>query len=93
MMSHYAKGRRGEYKVQRILEAAGYDTVRSAGSKGMWDVIAWNRLGARFIQVKAGDCSPSRLEREAIDAAVVPDGATKEIWLLRDRQAPLIEVC
>lgn len=91
-MNTAAKGRRAEHRVRRILEAAGYEVTRSAASRGVWDLIAWNARAVRFIQVKAGTAEASALEREAMQLAVVPIGATKELWIVRDREAPRSEV-
>lgn len=77
-----------------ILESAGFNSIRSAASKGVFDVIGWNPIQTRFIQVKAGkNCTVSAVEREALTLEPVPANATKEIWRFPDRcRAPLIEV-
>jgi hypothetical protein len=69
-----------------MLEAEGYVVTRAAGSKGMWDLIAYypgRSLPWRVIQVKVG-ARISRPEREAIQLMLVP-WATKEVWHFRDR--------
>jgi len=92
-MTNYASGRRAEYRCQRILEAAGYTTARMAGSHGMFDVIAWNGQGIRFIQVKAGIARLSAMDREAMTLAAVPACASREYWRFMPRQGtPEIEV-
>lgn len=92
-MSHYAAGRRAEYRAQRILEAAGYMVTRAAGSKGCADLIAWNGQGFRLISVKRGTGRMSPAEREAFKAVPVPNGTTCEYWRFPDRcREPLIEV-
>lgn len=53
-MNNYAKGRRVEQEVIDLLGARGYDCVRSAGSKGAADVVAFHDDEACLIQVKAG---------------------------------------
>ena len=92
-MNKYRRGRRGEYKAKRILEENGWRVSRAAGSKGIWDLIAFRTPGwilvegeavLRFIQVKVG--SPiSKAEREEIEAAIVPPLTSKEVWRFIDR--------
>jgi predicted RNA binding protein YcfA (HicA-like mRNA interferase family) len=41
-VSRYAAGVEAERKTMAVLEAAGYQTARMAGSHGMFDVIAWD---------------------------------------------------
>ena len=44
-LSNYIKGRGGEYEVRDILLAAGYPlVVRSAGSHGLFDLVAINSV-------------------------------------------------
>jgi Holliday junction resolvase len=40
---NYEAGVRYEREVQRIFEAEGYSTARTAGSHGEWDVIMLKR--------------------------------------------------
>lgn len=92
-MTRYVAGRRAEYRTQRVLEAAGYETVRTAGSHGVADVIAWNGIAVRFIQVKRGVGRMSPAEREAFLAVPVPACATREYWRWPARsREPIIEV-
>lgn len=94
-MANYAKGRRREYRAQIILEAAGYQTIRAASSKGIADVIAVRGRDVRFISVKSGSCYASGIEREALEA-LKHDGQghfSVEIWRFPNRcKEPLIEV-
>ena len=39
----YEKGRRFEYKVKKFYEHLGYYVIRSASSKGLFDLIAFNQ--------------------------------------------------
>jgi len=48
----YSKGRRLEYKVKHRLEAKGWYVVRSAGSKGLIDLVAIKPKKVLLIQVK-----------------------------------------
>ena len=53
----YTKGARAEYKLKRKLEEAGWTVVRSAGSHGYWDLVAFKfrkgHVDIALIQVKA----------------------------------------
>ena len=92
-MTRYASGRRAEYRAQRILEAAGYETARMAGSHGYADVIAWNGQQVRFIQVKRGTGRLTPLKREGFTAMALPANCTRELWRFPDYcREPLIEV-
>jgi Archaeal holliday junction resolvase (hjc) len=87
------KGSRNERKAMKILQAAGYNTTRAAGSFGMFDVIAINAQGLRLIQVKTNrDASP--IERETIALFDgLPPNAIKEIWIFRDyAKEPIIKI-
>lgn len=64
----------------RILEAAGYECMRSAGSHGKFDVLAWNQSQVRFIQIKL-DCKPTQVELEALRGYDnIPVWCTVELW-------------
>ena len=94
-MSNYAKGRRREYRVQQILEQAGYQTIRAASSKGVADVIAVAGGHVRFISVKSGVAYASAVEREALQELAERSNGyfDVEIWRFPDRcREPLIEV-
>ena len=93
--ANYQRGRRAEYRTQRILEAAGYETTRAAGSHGCADVIGWDSRRVRFIQVKCSIRATviTSMEREALAMMVCPPNATVELWTFRPRCAtPVIEV-
>ena len=48
-MTNYQRGRSAEYKAVKELQAAGYIATRSAGSHGLWDVMAVNKNGVRLM--------------------------------------------
>lgn len=51
---NYVSGRNFEYATQREYERKGYNTVRAAGSHGVYDVIAFHKdKKPVFIQCKA----------------------------------------
>lgn len=86
-LSMYNKGSRGERKSRALLEADGWYVVRSAGSKGLWDLVCYltrpprtSEPTVRLIQVKSGSRPAVRSERDEIAGALVPSCATKEIW-------------
>lgn len=61
-MSNYTKGARLERCVRKELEAQGYIVIRSAGSKGVVDLVAFDARLIRLIQVKAhGAARPADL--------------------------------
>lgn len=51
----YKNGRAFEYRVKHYLEEQGYWVIRSAGSKGEADLIAFKFGETLFIQVKGND--------------------------------------
>ena len=53
MTTRYERGRAIEYRIQRELESVGYTTARAAGSKGKFDVLAWDAIHFRIIQAKS----------------------------------------
>lgn len=89
--SGYEKGKRNENKTRKILESKNYFVVRSAGSKGLWDLIAYF-IGSsrqekakplvRLIQVKTNYCKPGIIK--AIKEHSVPSIISKEIWIWYD---------
>lgn len=81
-----AKGTRNEYKSRRILEAAGYYVVRSAGSHGIFDLIGIGTTDLVLCQVKT-TCWPSLLELEQIREFQAPENARKLVHRWRDRMS------
>lgn len=69
MTTPYQKGVRAEYLLANELREQGWTVIRSAGSKGPADLVAWKEPDIRLIQVKRC-CSVPELKRairEAID--------------------------
>jgi len=60
MNKGYIKGRRLELLAKRELEADGYFVIRSAASKGPFDLVAVSSFETRLIQVKTR--KPSKRE-------------------------------
>ena len=50
-MNQYRRGARVERLLRKKLESEGYYVVRSAGSKGAVDLVAWNWNHCLAIQV------------------------------------------
>lgn len=91
----YRKGAKAEHRTMALLEAAGYEVCRSAGSHSVVDVCAWNTTGFRLIQVKATGrgTGASPAEREALALLVKPANATVEVWRWKTyARQPVIEV-
>lgn len=88
------KGKRSERRaLEHLCEMYGIqlgdndDTkaqwTKSAQSKGVWDLIAWNSTTAYYVQVKSNN-PPRPDERERIEKAIVPDCAQKLIMIVKD---------
>ena len=84
-MNRGAKGGRIERRAKKMLEAKGYTVVKSGGSLGLFDLVAWNSTLICFIQVKSGR-PPGPLERQRLkDAtATIPKCGVVETWTFRD---------
>lgn len=66
-LSHYTYGRNAEYRAKRELEADGWTVIRSSGSHGPHDILAFKAdQPVRCIQVKAtkSEATASRLIRQ-----------------------------
>jgi len=48
----YEAGRRAEYAAIAQLRIEGYQAVRTAGSHGPFDIVAWKDRDLLFVQVK-----------------------------------------
>ena len=81
-MTQYARGRRKEWEVCKRLRAEGYTVVRSAGSRGLWDVMAIGQGAIRLIQVKyAKKKGWWDANCQTFLELAVPEAVTKEVWL------------
>jgi Holliday junction resolvase len=89
-MTNYRRGVEKERECMRILEAAGYETARTAGSHGLFDVIAINHLGVRLIQLKRSKDGKwgqdYELAKEKLLQLPKIPNITREIWIWVDRQ-------
>src|SRR5262245_30316926 len=85
------KGANAERRARKLLEAAGYQCFRAAGSLGVVDLIAWDATSVRFVQVKS-NCACSPAEKEQLALVTRPANCSVEIWRFKDRvKDPLIE--
>jgi len=93
-MNTAAKGRRAEYKSIALFEAAGYQCIRAAASKGPFDIWAVSRTDIVFCQTKAGAAWPSPAERETLASFPAPPNARRLIhrWRARQRQPDVMEL-
>ena len=83
---NYASGAYYERKTINLLRDQGYHAQRTAGSHGLFDVIAVGHGQVRLINIKKGYW-PSPKERKAFFALEIPGiggyewcAATLEIW-------------
>jgi Holliday junction resolvase len=85
-MNRKAKGNRAEYKSIRLLESCGYNCVRSAGSKGLFDVIGISPTDIILCQTKSNRW-PSETEMEQIKLFPCPPNTKKLIHKWVDRKS------
>ena len=80
-MTKYRVGYLYEQEVRKLLENTGYYVVRSAGSKGFFDLVAFNSNSIRLIQVKKrGKLSPKQKTEFQVIFDKLPPNATIEVW-------------
>ena len=73
------KGTYYENLARKELESKGYYVIRSAASKGIWDLVAVNDMHILFVQSKVRRM-PRIHEREAMEEFICPDNSIKQIW-------------
>lgn len=76
----YAKGSRLEREYRDVMTICGYYVVRSAGSHGAVDLVAWNSTDGYLIQVKTR--KPSMPEVGAFRKVPCPPNF-KRVWVWR----------
>lgn len=87
------KGSRAENKCRKQLRSEGWYVVKSAGSFGLFDLVAIKPEGIRLIQCKSGTCSSPLIEYKTLKAFKAPSNATIELWRYFDyARQPIIEV-
>jgi hypothetical protein len=92
-MNRAAKGRRNEHRSMGIFEQQGYTVMRSAGSHGDWDFIAWDGISVALVQVRTRDW-PGLLERQALAEQRCPPNFKKLLhrWRKHKRSPDLQEL-
>lgn len=85
-MNTAGKGRRCEAKSRRWLESQGYVCIRSAASKGLFDLVAISTDHVLLVQIKSGRW-PSNDDQAAIRRFPCPDKCKKFLHRWRLRQA------
>ena len=93
MNPRYVRGRKAEWKSRDLLVKQGYTVVRAAGSKGAYDLVAWNTAETVLVQVKC-DRWPTKPEVEALVRVPTPPGGRKLIhrWDYREAKPYVREV-
>lgn len=84
---NYLRGRRIEYLCQNELRALGYEAWRTAGSHGIFDVIAAKKTQVLFIQCKAYKPTRAELKQIARDANCLPksEHISVQLWCRYER--------
>jgi Holliday junction resolvase len=88
-MRSYIKGRRREHNLKRKLERAGWLVVRSAGSKGVFDLIAIKHV-TLGLQVKSA--KPSKRELARIVQAIKGRAIIGVVSIQNGRRCEFYEV-
>jgi Holliday junction resolvase len=85
---NYLSGRRKEYELKKMLENQNFTVLRTAGSKGVFDLIAFDTDSIRFIQVKSSRRKKKtyKQEIERLKFVQLPDHCTKELWIYTQEQ-------
>jgi Holliday junction resolvase len=83
-MNRKQKGNRQEHRTMKLLETAGYQCTRAAGSLGAWDVIGIGPTDVVLVQVKSNEW-PRSAEMETLRSFSVPPNTKRLIHRWRDR--------
>lgn len=93
MATNYQRGRAKEYDTIRKLEAMGYNCLRAASSKGLYDVVGVRFDGCVLVQCKltsSGNFSEDENCSLLRDLPVHPS-TRKELWIFEAGKG-LVEV-
>lgn len=85
-MTRYRQGYRVEQLARKQLEENGYTVFRTAGSRGIVDLIAVDINIVRFIQVKKGQISARERQRLEKWKETIPENCTVEIWVKKPKK-------
>jgi len=85
----YKVGYRAELRASKILKEWGYTVVRSAGSKGPFDLVGWDSSKIILVQVKV--CPTGKVAyfgtlRKELANVLVPANAKVELWIWERRK-------
>jgi Holliday junction resolvase-like predicted endonuclease len=86
MTQMYKKGVIAERKARKQLELQGYYVIRSAGSRGIWDLVAFKNDEIKLVQIKSYRKDDSHLKEKVFGSMrkhepFLPLNATQELWL------------
>ena len=87
--SLYKVGYRAELRAEKILDSWGFTVVRSAGSKGPFDLVAFDAAKVMLVSVKV--CPTGKVpkyppEKRRILAVPAPANSKKEVWVWERRK-------
>ncbi|NCN52183.1 hypothetical protein GW931_04190 [archaeon] len=88
----YRKGRYYERKTRIKLKKDGFYTIRSAASKGIVDIVAFNNQELILIQVKSGASQFTKKAERQFLRLPVPLGVKKALWSWKLRRDPIIKI-
>jgi len=82
VVTNYRRGYSKERRCMDELNKRGYQTVRTAGSHGVVDVIAWNLIESRYIQVKSVQAKRVfKSVQEDLKYMHLPPHSSAELWV------------
>lgn len=87
------KGSRNEIKTRNRLRLYGFHVVKAGGSLGVFDLIAFNAVEIKFIQVKSNrPAGPAERESMIAMRHELPPNSSIELWVWQDRaRNPIIK--
>lgn len=77
-------GNFAEKYCQKALLNMGYEAIRTLGSRGPFDIIAWNKDEILYIQVKAMRIKKNSILRNALNNLIEnsPSNGKCEVWFV-----------
>jgi len=85
----YSTGYRVEREAKQMLESEGFFVLRSAGSHGLFDLVAIKDNQVRLVQVKVipfGEHNLFKADQLKIKAFKVAYWIKKELWVYEKRR-------
>jgi len=68
-VTRYTSGANQEYRIKKLLEGAGAIVTRSAGSRGLADLVAMFDHTTFGLQIKSAEAMPTEAEHEMVREA------------------------